>query len=55
MSDQDKTPEHIALLCVACGKSIARGNYCNECVDRGRGPCEACEGLSLLDLDEEGR
>jgi hypothetical protein len=54
MNDQDKRPiaERIALQCVACGKPIIKGNYCNECVDHGLGPCEACEGLSLLDVEE---
>jgi len=41
----------LSLLCVACGKPIAKGNYCRDCVDRGLGPCEACEGLSLLDVE----
>jgi hypothetical protein len=51
MNDLNQKPEHTALLCVACGKPIAKGNYCHECVDRGLGPCEGCEGRSLLDIE----
>jgi hypothetical protein len=55
MSDHNPKPptEHTPLLCVACGKPIAKGNHCTECVNRGLGPCEACEGRSLLDVEEE--
>jgi len=55
MSDHNKKPvvERVALRCIACGKLIAKGNYCRECVDRGLGPCDACEGLSLLDVEED--
>jgi hypothetical protein len=49
MTEPEKSPPQ--LLCVACGKPIAKGTYCRECVDRGLGPCEACEGLSLLDVE----
>ena len=37
--------------CIICGEPILKGNYCRQCVDRGFGPCEACEGLSLLDVE----
>jgi predicted amidophosphoribosyltransferase len=51
MSDHNQKPsEQIALLCVGCGKPIAKGNYCHECVDRF-GFCEGCEGRSLLDVE----
>jgi hypothetical protein len=50
MRDQGEKPK---LLCVVCGKPTAKGNYCSECTDRGLGPCEACEGRSLLDVEEE--
>jgi hypothetical protein len=53
VSNQTPTTERVVLLCVACGKPITKGNYCNECIDRGLGPCEACEGRSLADLEEE--
>jgi len=38
--------------CIICGKPIAKGNYCNECVDRF-GFCEGCEGRALADVEEE--
>jgi predicted amidophosphoribosyltransferase len=41
-------------LCLACGKLMTKGaGFCRECVDRGLGPCEACEGLSFENLEEE--
>ena len=52
MAEPEKQQPKPHLFCVACGNPIARGNYCMECVDRGLGPCEACEGLSLLDVEE---
>ena len=44
----DTLVERIALRCVGCGRSIMKGNYCSECVDR----FGFCEGLSLLDVEE---
>jgi hypothetical protein len=41
------------LLCIGCGKPSTKGEFCRECLDRGLGPCEACEGLSLLDVEEQ--
>jgi hypothetical protein len=51
MHDQDKKRKP-RLLCIACGKQIVNGHYCSECADRGLGPCEACEGLPLADVEE---
>jgi predicted amidophosphoribosyltransferase len=40
-------------LCLACGKPMTKGaGFCRECAERGLGPCEACEGLPLLDVEE---
>jgi hypothetical protein len=50
---KDNNPPTL-LLCATCGKPIARGLHCVECIDRGLGPCTACEGASLLDIEEEG-
>jgi predicted amidophosphoribosyltransferase len=42
-------------LCIGCGKPMTKGTgFCRECAERGLGPCEACEGLSLLDVEESG-
>jgi hypothetical protein len=43
MTEPERRPPQ--LLCIVCGASITKGNYCS---DRGFGPCEACEGMSLL-------
>jgi hypothetical protein len=51
MHDQDKKPEP-RLFCLACGKPIINGLYCIVCTDRGLGPCEACEGRPLADVEE---
>jgi hypothetical protein len=54
MTDTTKKPAaELPVLCVGCGQPIAKGNYCSECVHRGLGPCEACEGLPLLDVEED--
>jgi hypothetical protein len=42
MSEKDKGPT--PLLCIGCGKPSTKGEFCRECLDRGLGPCEACEG-----------
>jgi hypothetical protein len=43
--------ERPRLLCVICGAPIVTGIHCSQCIDRGLGPCEACEGLPLLDVE----
>jgi predicted amidophosphoribosyltransferase len=53
VNDQDKEPKYVAPLCPSCGKPLVKGGgFCRECLDRGLGPCEACEGLPL-DIEEE--
>ena len=42
------------LLCIVCGAPAMPGNHhCVQCIERGFGPCEACEGIPLLNLEEE--
>jgi len=50
-SKKQQSESQPRLLCVICGAPIVTGNYCGQCIDRGLGPCEACEGLSLLDVE----
>jgi hypothetical protein len=52
MTPPDKNSA-VPLLCVSCGRPIAKGLHCAECVNRGLAPCEACEGLSFEDLEED--
>jgi hypothetical protein len=44
--------DKLHLICIVCGASITKGNYCSQCIDRGFGSCDACEGMSLLDIEE---
>jgi len=40
--------------CVVCGALTKIGNHhCAQCIERGFGPCEACEGISLPDVEED--
>src|SRR5262249_336859 len=43
------------VRCIACGREMGRGDHCSECVARGLGPCEACEGASLFDVEEDSQ
>jgi len=48
ISTEDTRP-----LCLGCGKPMMKGTgFCHECVDRGLGPCEVCEGLPLDEVEE---
>jgi hypothetical protein len=51
-TEQENIPKAIRR-CVICGTPITKNNHCGECVARGFGPCEACEGLSLLEVEED--
>jgi hypothetical protein len=46
-------PKPPLQLCLGCGKPSPWGGFCRECLDRGLGPCEACEGRALLDVEED--
>jgi hypothetical protein len=52
MNEQEKGPEHVASRCLGCGRPLIKDGFCRECSERGLGPCEACEGLSLLEVEE---
>jgi hypothetical protein len=51
-TEQEITPKAVQR-CITCGAPIIRNNHCDACVARGFGPCEACEGRPLLDVEED--
>jgi hypothetical protein len=48
MTESKKPRDIPLLLCIVCGAPVMPGNHhCAQCIDRGFGPCTACEGIPL--------